>query len=976
MQTDNHTTVLGTLNRVQEGLELHAEEIAQSNLRKKLLGSLWFPDIDQRRSEIKEPTPKTLDWLFGSDSHSDTDSSTELSFNSWSDPEPKWPNFLQWLCEDYTSPYWVSGKAGSGKSTLMAYIVDDKRTRHHLETWSGRHQLVVLSFFFWRAGSRLQNNIVGLLRSLLYQLCNELGTIADTVLAHLSFPTGMIPTWTEKSLLESISRAFQSSQETYFCVFIDGLDESTDSYEHLIDNITKFEPFRNVKFCVSSRPELEFSDFFRDSKQLRLQDLNYKDIWKFVKQSLRKTSLSAENRAIFSEAIASRAEGVFLWASLVTQSFVKGIKAGDEEDIMWKRIESQPKTLDKLFKQMLSKLDPVYQESLAFYVQVMNLVNDPTFENEASCMALRTIPILTTARLKHSVDSYEKFADECKLTETRITFQSAGLLEVDFVAYIAGYNAMEWHRDKSKHVSNQPCFRVGSVKINRRRCHSYEQYPVMLDYTNRGMHWIHRSAFDFLSDSNNNLQLLELSLSPEALFQRLGDSFINYITAAPSISIGDGMSGTVARLNLVGQFVFSSYDKYPVAASLLLDKMRSIYNGCDPDELIGADSHSWFDPATTTYTGEIAFWSTCVVGSCYPYLLSKMDQILASHTLSAHLLAWIVECSITYKDLGQFKDDLPPILARLGKSLLQDIVQRSELDGIVQDTKYRCIAPVDACPTGPWGPFFWGMSFIGASWKEPVMSDSIEVIKSLIFVLSYAFVFGLDNELLSPIMPLLSSSFHGLLDITDLYLAPNIALNRICIQISAEVWLAASRRQAEIDQPGSELGNLGNDFSRYLVRGAVRVLCVPSLERHPVFMSTLDFEDSTRLETEWEPVAELQPSQFLSLQPSPETSEQLLRLIDYTLTTTEANMILAKFKMAPDSQKLREEVCGMLCQEIQLVEQGLNEGQQLIATTCVQEGLLDPVLDEPAADIDIGSGISSEYSSEYSLEYSSEPQSP
>lgn len=131
IQTDKHTTVLGTLNRVQHGLELHVEETTRSKIRNNLLASLWFPEIDQRRSEIKEPAPRTLDWLFDSDSDSHSHSNSDSDSHSDSHPNAKWSDFRQWLRGEDASTYWICGKAGSGKSTLMAHIVDDERTCEH-----------------------------------------------------------------------------------------------------------------------------------------------------------------------------------------------------------------------------------------------------------------------------------------------------------------------------------------------------------------------------------------------------------------------------------------------------------------------------------------------------------------------------------------------------------------------------------------------------------------------------------------------------------------------------------------------------------------------------------------------------------------------------------------------------------------------------------------------------------------------------
>lgn len=134
------------------------------------LESLIFPDIHLRQNTIKDAAPDTFDWILD-----------ETNDNSGS-------NFREWLTED-SSTYWISGKAGSGKSTLMAYLVEQNRTRRALETWAENRTLYILSFFFWRPGSELQRSILGLLRSLLYQICNARSDLIGIIMDHMSLKT-------------------------------------------------------------------------------------------------------------------------------------------------------------------------------------------------------------------------------------------------------------------------------------------------------------------------------------------------------------------------------------------------------------------------------------------------------------------------------------------------------------------------------------------------------------------------------------------------------------------------------------------------------------------------------------------------------------------------------------------------------------------------------------------------------------------
>ncbi|KAI0142756.1 hypothetical protein GGR57DRAFT_519198 [Xylariaceae sp. FL1272] len=282
--------------------------------------------MEQRQTEIKHPAPDTCEWLFQNEQHIQTSRPGNL---------PKWSNFRKWLRED-SGTYWISGKAGSGKSTLMASIVSDNRTIEELQTWSQTCQLQVLSYFFWRAAATLQQSVVGLLRSLLYQLCEHRPSITEAVLSESRPHARVDLSWTERTLLHFIKRVIQASEDARFCVFIDGLDEFTGDYHDVSDSK------------------------FRKVPQLRLEDLNRHDIELFVSQALAKTEMDSKLRNSLTEKITERSEGMFLWAALVTKSLLSGLSDKDTPGILLQRLEAKPKELEKLFKQMIDSIQTVH----------------------------------------------------------------------------------------------------------------------------------------------------------------------------------------------------------------------------------------------------------------------------------------------------------------------------------------------------------------------------------------------------------------------------------------------------------------------------------------------------------------------------------------------------------------------------------------------------------------------------------------
>jgi hypothetical protein len=142
------------------------EEYAET-FRRKLISHLQYPQMYSRSERVKVPYEATFEWIF----------------SPLSSASQNWSNFATFLESDQNL-YWITGKPGSGKSTLMKFIKDDKRTAAHLRTWSGDKKLYLFGFYFWCSdGDEMQMTHEGLLRTL---LCHALQTFPE--LTPLIFP--------------------------------------------------------------------------------------------------------------------------------------------------------------------------------------------------------------------------------------------------------------------------------------------------------------------------------------------------------------------------------------------------------------------------------------------------------------------------------------------------------------------------------------------------------------------------------------------------------------------------------------------------------------------------------------------------------------------------------------------------------------------------------------------------------------------
>jgi hypothetical protein len=360
--------------------------------------------------------------------------------------------------------FWISGKAGSGKSTLMKFICNDKRTWETLKIWAGLDHLVYGSFFFWKSGTALQRTQVGLLRSLLYCALHQRPELVAFVfpekLQHLeqiltdhlydaqidakdmssiSLPSkfrALMDIWP----LTDLKNAFrlllcQNVLDTKFCFMIDGVDEFDGDYTEIVNLLKDVVKFHGVKICISSRPLRVFERAFDRLPGFRVQDLTECDIRLYIAGNLHNNIDMVElvrkepHRATrLTQMIVEKASGVFLWVQLVVKSLLNGLMNQDTIVDLERRLELLPPDLEDLYRHMISKVDLLYRPRafkffhFATYMDIEPLALLLSLFDEEDL----DLPIKARIQLMPELERLERVTD----VTARITNACAGLLEV------------------------------------------------------------------------------------------------------------------------------------------------------------------------------------------------------------------------------------------------------------------------------------------------------------------------------------------------------------------------------------------------------------------------------------------------------------------------------------------------------------------------------------------------------------------
>ena len=450
-------------------------DLAQEHYRQGLLKSLWFREMYKRQETVGEARQKTFQWVFEP--------------NCFDKSARRWHSFVQWL-EKGDGIYWINGKAGSGKSTLMNYIHQDHRTSDLLRVWSDAKEVVILNFFFWTAGTRLEKSSEGLLRSLLYQILQKLPILIRSTFDNQQ-KSDTFAAWTKRRLYAAFSEAMLQAQVySRICIFIDGLDETSDDADGLIAVIENILS-TNVKICLSSRPERLYAEAFDTCPKLRLQDLTEPDIRIYVRDKLRpllrKGSENEVSRLL--DNVVWKAQGIFLWVRLVVIALIKGFQNEDCLEQLQMRVELLPSDMEGLYAGMLNNIEVAYQEEAAqvFQMALMNLTQSLLDVTLAMCRGFDHMAELSVQELLRLSLRYQK----------RIPAICAGLLEVHLEDRDSGEGGGSFS------------FRNSVITLPYRYISSPDK--AQISYYERYAHvaFIHRTAIDFLRQSRQGQAFLE-----------------------------------------------------------------------------------------------------------------------------------------------------------------------------------------------------------------------------------------------------------------------------------------------------------------------------------------------------------------------------------------------------------------------------------------------------------------------------------
>ena len=300
---------------------------------------------------------------------------SEVSFDFqwvWETDVPRW-------LESSETVFWICGKPGSGKSTIMSYIASNQQTQQYLnktgQLWS------ILSFYFdYDAGNNIANTTDGMLRSLIYQLLDymkdfDVGSQFQTAIAR----------WCDGSLTRpdviDLACDVVRKIERRFCIFVDGLDEYNGSHVDLLQTLDVIRARTTTKILLASRDLPEIRSQLGARPSIQLQDYNVASMQAYVKAKIAEAEqynidFGKAFDARLQHTIIRKAEGVILWFKLAVDSVLRAINAKKSSDEIEQLVDDLPPDLERMYERILGTLPMHAKPECALILFSFNLIQN------------------------------------------------------------------------------------------------------------------------------------------------------------------------------------------------------------------------------------------------------------------------------------------------------------------------------------------------------------------------------------------------------------------------------------------------------------------------------------------------------------------------------------------------------------------------------------------------------------------------
>lgn len=438
--------------------------------------SLDTAETRTRISEVHKAHEKTFNWLF----------------------DPAVVTFADWLCGQGTMAkkpiYWVQGKPGSGKSTLMKFAMRNNRTTELLANCS-TDKWIFAAFFFHDRGSNVQKSLTGMMKEILYSILSQLPALVAFVIPLYrdlvqSQQTNR-PQW-ELSVLKAALFAIMQQRQVrmQLCLFLDALDEhnqhdgNNERLAEFLKELVEKATDGNIrlKMCLASRSWTVFQQHFSDCPGFAIHKHTAEDIYTYTKSRISLNQrglqpfLSETQLENISRQTTDKSLGVFIWVRLVVDQLTKAVRDGTTFLALEDLVMKLPGELEELYAHTLRRIDSDYCEEACIMLRTILCSLEP--------LSLYTLMRITNHNIYQIKETTKENTsiDSLEIQLLRLESRCGGLLEVV---------------PKTKEALDLERYAATSIP------HESENYLVQ---------FIHQTVKEYVHEHRNRLELKDINL--------------------------------------------------------------------------------------------------------------------------------------------------------------------------------------------------------------------------------------------------------------------------------------------------------------------------------------------------------------------------------------------------------------------------------------------------------------------------------
>lgn len=358
-----------------------------------------------RRNDIKNEARETCSWLLKNE------------------------DYKTWIQDQ--GLLWIKGKPGAGKSTLLKYAL------RQAENQASPKKPLVASFFFHGRGADIQKTPLGLYRSLLHQILDQIPNSLPELISTFkkNCETQGMPgekwNWNEMQLQDFLKDAILRVSKTHSMrIYVDALDECGEKvakglvefFEVLISDLPTGA---TLSICFSCRhyPIVTLNH----GRTISVEENNGPDISSYVQLKLQLFEPKSEAQEL-EKTIVSMTSGVFQWVVLVVPIVLSLYERGKNMKTIRKELKELPRELGSLYQNILRNIVKKDRSQSLLLMQWICFAQKPL-----SLVELRYAMVLGTDVLYSSVEQCkdsDDYAESDETMERQVKSLSCGLAEV------------------------------------------------------------------------------------------------------------------------------------------------------------------------------------------------------------------------------------------------------------------------------------------------------------------------------------------------------------------------------------------------------------------------------------------------------------------------------------------------------------------------------------------------------------------